>query len=66
MESLVIECLYCRTSRLARRDRFGHFESPECPECGYLGWAPVFDVTEAERRTVLERKRDERRLPSIA
>jgi hypothetical protein len=66
MESLVIECLYCRTSRLARRDRFGHLEAPECPECGYLGWAPVLEVTEAERGTLLERKRDERRLPSVA
>jgi hypothetical protein len=50
MESLVIECLYCRTSRLARRDR----------------WAPVLEVTETERGKLLERKRDERRLPSVA
>jgi hypothetical protein len=66
MESLVVECLYCRTTRVARRDRFKHLESPECPECGYLGWAPVLEVTEAERDTPRERTRAERRLPSVA
>ena len=44
VEPLVVECLQCGTTRLARRDRFKHFESPECPECGYLGWAPVLEV----------------------
>jgi hypothetical protein len=66
MESLVVECLHCRTSRVARRDRFKHFESPECPECGYLGWAPVLEVTEAESRQPRKQARAERRLPSIA
>jgi hypothetical protein len=52
---------------VARRDRFNHFESPECPECGYLGWAPVLEVTEAERRKpARERLVAERRLPSVA
>jgi hypothetical protein len=50
VDPLVVECLQCGTSRLAKRDRFKHFESPECPECGYLGWAPVLEVTEAERQ----------------
>ena len=27
MESLVVECLHCSTTRVARRDRFKHFES---------------------------------------
>jgi hypothetical protein len=66
MESLVVECLNCNTTRVARRDSFGHFESPECPECGYLGWTPVLEVTEAEPRTQPERLRAERRLPSVA
>jgi ssDNA-binding Zn-finger/Zn-ribbon topoisomerase 1 len=66
MESLVVECLNCRTTRVARRDRFKHFESPECPECGYLGWAPVLELTGADRRAPRERRRDERRLPSVA
>jgi hypothetical protein len=66
MESLVVECLHCGTSRVARRDRFKHFESPECPECGYLGWAPVLEVTEAERRAPHEQPRGKRRLPSVA
>jgi hypothetical protein len=66
MESLVVECLHCRTSRVAHRDRFNHLEAPECPECGYLGWAPVLEVTEAEKQTPPRRGRAERRLPSVA
>ena len=66
MESLAVECLQCGTTRVARRDRFKHFESPECPECGYLGWAPVLEVTEAERRAAPEPARGKRRLPSVA
>ena len=66
MESLVVECLHCSTTRVARRDRFKHFESPECPECGYLGWTPVLELTEAERREPRERRHAARRLPSVA
>ena len=66
MDPLVVECLQCGTTRLARRDRFKHFESPECPECGYLGWAPVLEVKEGERPAPRERARAERSLPSVA
>jgi len=66
MDSLVVECLRCGTSRVAERDRFKHLESPECPECGYLGWAPVLELTEAERDRADEQPRTERRLPSVA
>jgi len=66
VDSLVVECLQCGTTRVARRDRFKHFESPECPECGYLGWAPVLEVKETERRVTRERSRAGRRLPSVA
>jgi hypothetical protein len=66
VEPLAVECLQCGTTRVARRDHFKHFESPECPECGYLGWTPVLEVTETERRAPRERKRVERRLPSVA
>jgi hypothetical protein len=65
MDSLVVECLHCKTARVARRDRFKHFESPECPECGYLGWAPVLEPTEAEPQP-RKQARAERRLPSVA
>ncbi len=65
MDPLVVECLHCRATRVAHRDRFKHFESPECPECGYLGWAPVLEVTEAERHIPRELPRVER-LPSVA
>ena len=66
MESLVIECLHCRTTRVTRRDHFGHLETPECPQCGYLGWSPVLELTEAERRTPRELPVRKRRLPSVA
>jgi hypothetical protein len=66
MESLVVECLHCHTTRVARRDRFDHFESPECPECGYLGWTPVLELTETEGRAPRELPRVERSLPSVA
>ncbi len=66
MESLVVECLHCHTTRVARRDSFNHFESPECPECGYLGWTPVLEVAETERRAPREPALNERALPSVA
>jgi hypothetical protein len=66
VDPLVVECLQCGTSRVARRDRFKHFESPECPECGYLGWTPVLEVTEAERRAPRERVLVEHRHASVA
>jgi predicted RNA-binding Zn-ribbon protein involved in translation (DUF1610 family) len=69
MESLVVECLQCRTTRVARREEFKHhFESPECPECGYLGWMPVLEVVEAEPTLVplRMRLRARRRLTSVA
>ena len=66
MESLVIECLHCGTSRVARRDRFKHLEAPECPECGYLGWAPLLRLKESERRAPRLRRRGDRRLFSVA
>jgi hypothetical protein len=49
MDSLVVECLRCGVSRLARRNGFSRFETPECPHCGYLGWAPVLALAEPAR-----------------
>jgi ssDNA-binding Zn-finger/Zn-ribbon topoisomerase 1 len=66
VDPLVVECLQCGKSRLARRDHFKHFESPECPECGYLGWAPVLEVTEAERQASRETPRVEFRHADVA
>jgi hypothetical protein len=60
MESLVVECLRCGSSRIARRDVFKHFDEPECPQCGYLGWAPMLELTEVERRDLRERPVAER------
>ena len=64
MTSLVVECLRCGTSRVARRDVFKHFESPECPQCGYLGWAPVLELTASERQQPQQHKQE--RLSSVA
>jgi hypothetical protein len=66
MTSLVVECLRCGTSRLARRDVFKHFESPECPHCGYLGWAPVLELTDTERRLPQPSTPVAQRLTSVA
>jgi hypothetical protein len=64
--SLVVECLRCGTSRIARRDVFKHFEAPECPHCGYLGWAPVLELTESERRRPRTEKQLAHGLTSVA
>jgi len=66
VDPVAVECLQCGTTRVAHRDRFKHFESPECPECGYLGWAPVLEVKDTDRNASRERRRAERRLPSVA
>jgi len=66
VDPVVVECLQCGTTRVARRDRFKHFESPECPECGYLGWTPVLEATETERRTPQKLELVERRRASVA
>jgi hypothetical protein len=50
VDSLVVECLRCGTSRVAKRDTFKHLDSPECQNCGYLGWVPVLEVAEGDRR----------------
>jgi len=66
MEPLVVECLNCRTTRVAQFDRFKHLDSPECANCGYLGWTPVLELAKAERRSSRRRRQAERRLHSVA
>ena len=67
MESLVVECLRCGTARVSRRDVFKHLETPECQTCGYLGWVPLLEVTDGDRRRRPRlRKLSERRLTSVA
>jgi hypothetical protein len=34
----------------------------ECPRCGYVGWAPVDELTEHERRVLQNRPLERRRL----
>jgi hypothetical protein len=50
VDSLVVECLRCGTSRVTHRDVFKNLYAPECQNCGYLGWQPLLEVTEGERR----------------
>ncbi len=68
MESLVVECLRCGTSRVARRDVFKHLETPECQRCGYLGWAPLLEVAGGDdrRRRPRARRLAELRVTSVA
>jgi hypothetical protein len=67
VDSLVVECLRCGTSRVARRDVFKHLETPECQHCGYLGWAPVLGLAgDPKRRSPRGRKLSELRLTSVA
>lgn len=67
MESLVVECLHCGTTRVARRDYLKHhFDSPECPECGYLGWMPAVEVAKPERPRRRRRSSSARRLHVVA
>ena len=61
MESLVVECLRCGTTRQAPVSPLRN-DSLECPRCGYLGWAPVDALTEHERRVLRERPLERRRL----
>jgi hypothetical protein len=67
VESIVVECLQCGTTRVARRDDFKHhFESPDCPECGYLGWMPAPELMKPKRARRRSRPRAERRLHLVA
>jgi hypothetical protein len=61
MESLVVECLRCGSHREGDRSplRKAH---QECQRCGYVGWAPVGDLSERERRFLRERPLERRRL----
>jgi DNA-directed RNA polymerase subunit RPC12/RpoP len=61
MESLVVECLRCGSHRQAEHSP-SRTANPECPRCGYVGWAPVDDLTERDRRALRARPLERRRL----
>lgn len=61
MESLVVECLRCGSHREAGASPLRN-ANPECPRCGYVGWAPVSDLTERDRRALRARPVERRRL----
>jgi hypothetical protein len=54
MESLVVECLRCGSHREAEHAPLRKVNA-ECPRCGYVGWAPVGDLTERDRRALRAR-----------
>jgi Zn ribbon nucleic-acid-binding protein len=63
MESLVVECLRCGSHRQSEPAPLRQaVPNPECPRCGYVGWAPVGDLTERERRALHARPLERRRL----
>jgi len=66
MDTLAVECLRCGSTRIARQNVFRHFEAPECPHCGYLGWAPMVDLSEAERNMLRTTPLDLRSLRPVA
>jgi len=61
MESLVVECLRCGSHRMRQRSPLRKANA-ECPRCGYVGWAPVGDLSERERRALRQRPLERRRL----
>ena len=61
MESLVVECLRCGSHRQADASPLRQ-ANPECPRCGYVGWAPVGDLNERDRRALRRRPLERRRL----
>ena len=63
MESLVVECLRCGSHRqVERTDTPLRNATPECPRCGYVGWAPVGELTERDRWALRARPLERRRL----
>ena len=61
MESLTVECLRCGSSREMTQEPL-RLADPECPKCRYVGWAPVNDLSEQERRALRARPLERRRL----
>jgi Zn ribbon nucleic-acid-binding protein len=61
MEPLVVECLRCGSHRETTTPPLRQVNQ-ECPRCGYVGWAPVNDLTEQERRVLQSRPLERRRL----
>jgi hypothetical protein len=62
MDSLLVECLNCGSTRIAPKSVFHRLVCPECPRCGYLGWASVVELSEAERRQLREQPLEQRGL----
>ena len=61
MESLVVECLRCGSHREMDASPLRK-ATPECARCGYVGLAPVGDLTERDRRALRSRPLERRRL----
>jgi hypothetical protein len=64
VDAAVRECLCC--GRLWEKRRELRDADAACPRCRYVGWAPAWTLTEAERRTLRERPLLRRRLRAVA
>jgi uncharacterized protein (DUF2461 family) len=64
VEKVRIECLSCGARRNVPGD-VRHLDPGECSKCGYVGWAPVADLTEVARRMIRDRPLDRRSLRAI-
>ena len=65
MDTVIVECLRCGTTRPARYNIWRHVESAECPRCSYVGWAPSVELTEPQRKALRERPLAARRLRAV-
>jgi hypothetical protein len=65
VDTVIVECLRCGTTRQARYTVWRHVESAECPRCGYVGWAHSTELTEPQRRALRERPLQARRLRAV-
>jgi ribosomal protein S27AE len=61
VDKVRIECLSCGSRRTAAKEA-RHLDPGECPRCGYVGWAPVEDLTDIARRLIRERPLERRSL----
>lgn len=65
MDTIAVECLSCGSTRIARQNVFRRFDTPECPHCGYLGWAPLPELSKPERKQFRDNPLDLRALRPV-
>lgn len=66
MDACSVECLRCGENHRLAASPLRQLQGGECPRCGYLGWAPVADLSELARRGLRDRPVERRRLRAVA